>query len=234
MSNSNYKNKNRLVISLGDPAGIGTEVILKALGSLDLHRNMQPLLVGCKQTIEIIYSKLKAQGIQSLADPDSLEIENIPCEGNIHIGKSNAASGEASFQWLTHATELVLAGKGNSLVTAPIAKHAWSQAGHKYPGQTERLGELTNVAKPSMLFTAISPHTGWRLNTLLATTHIPLEAVAKQLSPEIITAKLNALLNFCQKFKQKPKLLIAGLNPHAGENGQLGHEEIKWIIWIKF
>ena len=81
-----------------------------------------------------------------------------------------------------------------------------------------------------MLFTAKSPFTKWRLNTLLATTHIPLKDVSKKLTPDLIIAKLDCLLDFCSRFKKTPKLSIAGLNPHAGENGKLGLEEIEWII----
>ena len=81
-----------------------------------------------------------------------------------------------------------------------------------------------------MLFTAVSPNNGWRMNTLLATTHIPLKEVTKQLSPELIISKLETLSDFCQRFKNNPTIRIAGLNPHAGENGQLGSEEIEWLI----
>jgi 4-hydroxythreonine-4-phosphate dehydrogenase len=80
-----------------------------------------------------------------------------------------------------------------------------------------------------MLFTARSPHGGWRLNTLLATTHIPLAAVPAALTPERINAKLDLLLQFCQRFQPRPHLAVAGLNPHAGEAGQLGPEEQGWL-----
>ena len=80
-----------------------------------------------------------------------------------------------------------------------------------------------------MLFTARAPHGSWRLNTLLATTHIPLSAVATSLDGPRIEAKLNSLLAFCQRFAQRPRLVVAGLNPHAGEAGQLGREEQTWL-----
>tara|TARA_B100000131_G_scaffold323163_2_gene380223 strand:+ start:511 stop:1521 length:1011 start_codon:yes stop_codon:yes gene_type:complete len=226
-------NKNqRIAISLGDPAGIGIEVTLKALGSLDLHQNMQPLLVGCKQTVENIYTSLKSKGVKDLANPNDLIFEDIPYLGKIKLGMPNKKTGHASFIWLTHATQLVLKGNAKALVTAPISKYFWNQAGYNYPGQTERLGELTKTKSPSMLFTAKSPHNGWRLNTLLATTHIPLNKVATKLTPELIFSKLNVLLDFCLRFNPKPTLFIAGLNPHAGEQGKIGSEEINWMIPI--
>ena len=81
-----------------------------------------------------------------------------------------------------------------------------------------------------MLFTAISPNNGWRFNTLLATTHIPLSKINTTLTKELIRFKLDALLDFCRKFKDKPVLQIAGLNPHAGEEGKIGKEEQNLII----
>ncbi|MCP4453569.1 MAG: 4-hydroxythreonine-4-phosphate dehydrogenase, partial [Planctomycetes bacterium] len=117
-----------------------------------------------------------------------------------------------------------------ALVTAPIAKHAWHAAGHDYPGQTERLAELDGTRQASMLFTAISPNHGWRLNTLLATTHIPLHQVPTALTPDLILRKLDMLSAFCLRFNPNPRLLVAGLNPHAGEQGRLGSEETNWLI----
>jgi 4-hydroxythreonine-4-phosphate dehydrogenase len=81
-----------------------------------------------------------------------------------------------------------------------------------------------------MLFTAVSPTSGWRLNTLLATTHIPLSQIPDALTPGLVHHKLNVLEGFCRRFTTKPHLRIAGLNPHAGEAGQLGHEEAEWLL----
>ena len=223
------KNKNKLIISLGDPAGIGTEIILKALKSEHLNKNIQPLIVGCKNHIHTIYSKLIKQGINAVANPSKLDIVDIPLKKKINLGVVDEYSGSASFKWLLNATNMLSEGKANALVTAPISKIAWYKAGHKFSGQTELLGKLTNK-KTSMLFTAISPNNGWRFNTLLATTHIPLCQINSTLTKELIKYKLDALVNFCHKFKEKPMLQIAGLNPHAGEEGKIGNEELNLII----
>ena len=122
---------------------------------------------------------------------------------------------------------MVLAKKAKAIVTAPIAKYAWHKAGHLYPGQTERLAEISGCKEVSMLFTAASPYNGWRLNTLLATTHIPICKIPIKLNPQLVFTKLNALLSFCKKFSEEPRLAIAGLNPHSGEQGHLGSEEIE-------
>ncbi len=221
--------QNKIVITIGDPSGIGVEVTLKALGSSNLPKNMEPLIIGCKQTIELIYSDLKAQGISSLANPAELVIEDMPYKGNLIEGQPDLETGKSSFDWLTRATEILLKQEARALVTAPIAKYAWHKAGFQYPGQTERLAELSGIKNPSMLFTAKSPYSSARLNTLLATTHIPLAEVPSSLTPELITGKLDVLLSFCQKFTKKPHLCVAGLNPHAGEKGKLGKEEIEWL-----
>ncbi len=217
-------NKNTLIISLGDPAGIGTEITLKALGSKYLNENIEPLLVGCKNNIYNTYSRLIDHGINNIPDPKKLNIIDIPLKNNFMPGIVDEHTGSASFQWLFNATNLLLEGKAKALVTAPISKIAWHKAGHKFAGQTELLGQLTNK-KTSMLFTAISPKNGWRFNTLLATTHIPLNKINDNLTKELISYKLDTLLSFCRQFKEKPLIYVAGLNPHAGEEGQIGIEE---------
>ncbi len=228
--NRSSKANSQVVIALGDPAGIGIEIILKALGMKNLPTDMKPLLVGCKHTLELIYSRLHSQGVKNLANPKKLAIIDIPFNETLQEGHPTRKTGEASFQWLTKATEIVLNNEARALITAPIAKYAWQEAGHDYPGQTERLAELAGTDNHSMLFTAKSPYSSFRLNTLLATTHIPLNAVVKTLSKELVISKLNSLLSFCKKFKPNPRLAIAGINPHAGEKGNLGSEEIEWLI----
>ena len=224
-------NKNTLVISLGDPAGIGTEITLKALGSKKLNKNINPLLVGCKNNIYKTYLKLIEHGVNHIPNPKNLDIIDIPLKRKIIPGIVDEHSGSASFEWLVNASKTVIEGKASALVTAPISKIAWHKAGHEFAGQTELLGKLTNK-KTSMLFTAISPNNGWRFNTLLVTTHIPITRINQNLTKELIRYKLDALLNFCNKFKDKPYLQIAGLNPHAGEEGKIGIEEQKLIIPI--
>lgn len=222
-------NAKRIAISIGDPAGIGAEVTLKALHRLR-HLALDPVLVGCRHLLEETYQSLQAISPEPLLDPGELEIVDLPLERIVAAGEGTAISGQASFRWLTTATELVLSGDCQALVTAPIAKHAWHAAGHLYPGQTERLAELCGVSEASMLFTARSPQGSWRLNTLLATTHLPLAQVPGALDARRVEAKLEVLRQFSQRFNPTPKLVVAGLNPHAGEAGALGNEEVSWLV----
>ena len=206
------------------------EVTLKALADPRLPDGLNPLVVGCRKTLEQTYTRLKSQQCPLLKDPSDLDMDDLPIHEEITSGTPSPESGASSFRWLSHAVSRVREAHTLALVTAPIAKHAWHAAGHDYPGQTERLAELDGVRQASMLFTAVSPNHGWRLNTLLATTHIPLKEVPSALTPELLVRKLDVLSAFCLRFNPNPRLLVAGLNPHAGEQGRLGREEINWLI----
>ena len=206
------------------------EVTLKALADPRLPDGLNPLVVGCRKTLEQTYTRLKSQQCPLLKDPSDLDMDDLPIHEEITPGTPSPESGASSFRWLSHAVSRVREAHTLALVTAPIAKHAWHAAGHDYPGQTERLAELDGVRQASMLFTAVSPNHGWRLNTLLATTHIPLKEVPSALTPELLVRKLDVLSAFCLRFNPTPRLLVAGLNPHAGEQGRLGREEINWLI----
>ena len=202
---------------------------LKALAALE-GQGIEVVLVGCRRWLERSHAGLRELSQEPLADPSDHPVFDLPIEGVVEPGRGNAASGAASFRWLTAAVGLVRDGHCHALTTAPIAKRAWEQAGHAYPGQTERLAELSGGGEASMLFTARAPRDHWRFNTLLATTHIPLSVVPQRLSPTLIEAKLDVLLHFCQRFEARPQLVVAGLNPHAGEAGLLGREEQDWLI----
>ncbi len=198
----------RLAISLGDPAGIGGEVVLKALAR-PWPEGLEPVLVGCRRWLEQCYTELRQRTDEPLRDPAELELLNLPLPEPVQAGCSTAASGDASFHWLTAATELVQRGNCRALVTAPIAKASWHAAGHLYPGQTERVAELAGSDGAAMLFTARNPSGRWRLNTLLATTHIPLAAVPTALDGALVERRLEQLLQFCRRFTAQPRLVVA-------------------------
>ena len=150
MKNKFYKEAQHVVIPLGDPAGIGIEVTLKALASPEIPQGMQPILVGCKKSLEFIYLKLKEKSISPIANPSELQIKDIPIEGKLAMGYPSANTGAASFHWLTDAANYLIRGEARALVTAPISKYAWHKAGHTYAGQTERLAEITKSNNPSI------------------------------------------------------------------------------------
>lgn len=229
----------RLAIALGDPAGIGPEIILKALADSAVTQAGEITVVGSRAVLQSTYERLVGNSVR-LADPDRLALIDVPLAvemmAQLQPGIGNAASGAAGFQYLATAIAQTLAGQFHGIVTGPIAKSAWKAAGHLYPGQTELLAERAGVSRFGMLFVARSPHTGWTLRTLLATTHIPLRQVADSLTPDLLTTKLDLLVHCLQTDFgiAAPRIAIAGLNPHSGEQGQLGREEQDWLIpWIK-
>ena len=224
----NKNNTPKIVLSVGDESGIGPEIILKALYSHEIPRNNQYLIVGSKKRIQKTYAHLRSLGLENLANPDNLQIHNVDISTSNKESKSSY--GDSSFNYLTKAIEIVKECPNSALVTGPICKKSWSLAGHHYNGQTEVLAKWCGVKNVGMLFTAQSPITGWRFNTLLATTHIPLCEVSKSLNAKIIHSKLDLFKEFIIKYREQPTIRVAGLNPHAGEEGILGNEEEDWLI----
>jgi 4-hydroxythreonine-4-phosphate dehydrogenase len=231
----------RLALTMGDPAGIGSEVILKALATQEIAQWGDVVVVGSQDLLAQTYRQLNLTGnLTPLANPSQLSVIDVPLSSRvtnqISLGVGNAASGAASFAYLAYAIAQTLAGKFDGIVTGPIAKSAWKMAGYDYPGQTELLAEKSGVKRFGMLFVAQSPHTGWTLRTLLATTHIPLCQVADTLTPKLLTQKLDLLVAcLATDFGiNDARIVIAGLNPHSGESGQLGREEQEWLTpWLQ-
>ena len=228
--------KFKIIISVGDDSGIGPEVILKALFSKEIPPNIDFLIVGSQINLENTYENLTSLGVKNIVDPSNYQICDV--EIPFEINNPKKSNGNASYFYLKKAIEIVQKSRNAALVTGPICKKSWALAGHNYSGQTELLAESCQAKNVGMLFTAKSPITNWRFNTLLATTHIPLCEVPKKLSTKLIHSKLDLLAQFCKKYVDKPLLKVAGLNPHAGEEGILGSEEKDWINnainnWIK-
>ncbi|MEM8674421.1 MAG: 4-hydroxythreonine-4-phosphate dehydrogenase PdxA [Cyanobacteria bacterium P01_G01_bin.67] len=228
-----------LALTMGDPAGIGAEIMLKALSNDSSTKRSHITIVGNRQLLQQTYNHLLQQTALTsaeLADPESLSILDVPFEGTLTWGQGNALTGGFSFACLEKAITLTLEGKFQGIVTAPIAKSLWKAAGHEYPGQTEVLAQKAEVEKFGMMFIGQSPHTGWMLRSLLVTTHIPLATVSQALTPDLMTKKLDLLIKCLQQDFgiENPRIAIAGLNPHSGEAGQLGSEEQDWLLpWLQ-
>ncbi len=234
-----HKARPRLAIALGDPAGIGPEVVLKAL-TPEIMALADLTLVGNGQLLTSYYQHLERVGATSLPGVAQLKLGAVLLApeliSQIQVGQENVASGEASFRFLQTATAQTLAGDFDGVVTAPISKSAWATAGHYYPGQTELLAKMAGVDQFGMMFVGQSPHTGWQLRMLLATTHLPLRAVPDRLTPQLLSDKLALLINSLQDDFgiEALQINIAGLNPHSGEQGQLGREEVDWLQgWLR-
>ncbi len=149
-----------LAITIGDPAGIGSEVVLKALA--DLSTDCEITVVGSSSVLQTTYEHLLRHSNLSpeeLANPQTLNIIDRPLKESFHWGQGNASTGAASFDYLQTAIALTNQGQFQGIVTAPIAKNLWQAAGYDYPGQTEVLAKGAGVNRFGMLFAARSPHT---------------------------------------------------------------------------
>ncbi len=234
----------QLALTLGDPAGIGPEIVLKALGDPEIQQIATITVIGDRTILEDTFQLLQGAGIQELANPEGIPM--IDCKTGIEflgtrsgekldrveIGHGNARTGAASYGYLTTAIRETLAGRFGGIVTGPIAKFAWTLAGHSFPGQTEVLAQLSGSQRYGMLFVARSPYTHWTLKVLLATTHVPLREVPLILNADLIRSKLDLLSDRLEKEFgiTDPVIAVSGLNPHSGEAGQLGREEVEWLI----
>ena len=230
-----FDSRPKLVMTMGDPAGIGPEIILKALNDPNFHQLCRLTVVGSRSVLQKTYHSLKPLGKPAVS-PESFPLIDIPLSEEIIAGEGNTATGAASFAYLDRAIAETLAGNFQGIITAPIAKSCWQAAGYDFPGQTEVLAQRSRSNQFGMFFIARSPHSGALLRVLLATTHIPLAQVPETLTPQLLADKLTLLVDFLQKFCGigSPKIAIAGLNPHSGEEGKLGREEIDWIIpWLE-
>ena len=187
---------------MGDESGIGPEIILKALCSIEIPENVDFLVVGSKKNLQNTYNRLRSLGLANLANPDNLTIHDLAMSSSDNESKSSY--GDSSFYYLTKAIEIVKQYPYSALVTAPICKKSWSLAGHHFSGQTEVLAKSCGINNVGMLFTAKSPITGWRFNTILATTHIALSEVPKRLNTDLIHSKLDLLKKFCSTYTTKP------------------------------
>ncbi len=216
-------------VTMGDPAGIGPEVVVKALPST--RRVCRPVIVGDVPALVQTAATLRS-GIQLVhwqpgeSYPDQPGVLPVLAlselrETERRPGRPCAAGGEASYRYVEKGTRLSLRGTFQALVTAPISKAMWHAAGHSYPGHTELLATLTGTQDVRMMLV------GARLRVILVTTHIPLAQVSTALTRDRIHATLELAARHLERFHgiSAPRLAVAGLNPHAGEAGILGQEE---------
>ncbi|OGI21973.1 MAG: 4-hydroxythreonine-4-phosphate dehydrogenase PdxA [Candidatus Melainabacteria bacterium RIFOXYA12_FULL_32_12] len=212
----------KIAITIGDPTGIGPEIIIKSINSLDIPAK-EYILIGNKEIFHKVSSKIN----QPL--PDNLDIIDIPCDiSKISAGQPNIESGKLSYLALKKACQLAQNNEIRAIVTAPLSKEAINMAGYHYSGQTEILQDYlgNKNEQAEMLFVARD------FRVLLLTRHIPLKDVPQALTQDKIINTILALNKSLTKdFNTiKPRLAVCGLNPHAGENGLLGTEEQEIII----
>lgn len=212
--------KRSLVITAGDPAGIGYEIACKFFAD-KISRNFDIALIGHRFIAEKTFKEILKIDIPDnfvIIEPDESYFE-------YEYGKLSAACGKASMQYIEYAVKGALKGDYDAVITCPINKKSIKEAGYNFPGHTEYLGYLSGRENISMMLAGIN------IKTILATTHYPISEVAKHVTEDKIYTAIKNAHNAGKFFGTlTPKIAVCGLNPHAGDNGVLGCEEQEIII----
>jgi 4-hydroxythreonine-4-phosphate dehydrogenase len=219
-------NKPLVALSMGDPSGIGPEIILKALVKPAMRRLANYIIIGDAKVLKKTAVSLgKPRSFSPERYASLLDLKNVPA-GSFSFGKERAVYGKASVEYIKKAFGLIKANMADCLVTAPINKSAAKKAGFKFPGHTEYLASLSGARKFVMMLV------GGPLRVSLVTRHIPISQVPRRLSSQNISETIKITLNALKRdFNiSRPRIGVCALNPHSGEGGIFGREEHKTII----
>ena len=225
----------RIGITLGDPAGIGPEISIKAFAKKNLYERCQPLLVGDACVVEKYLQahpelnlKLNVidepdQGKYVYGTIDLIDLKAVDIN-QLAIGEVSAMAGNAAFQYVKKVIELALDKKIDATVTNPLNKEALNLAGHHYAGHTEIYADLTNTDKYTMMLA------DGNLRVVHVSTHVSLREACDRATKERVLDVIRIADKACKNLGIKnPRVAVAGLNPHCGENGLFGREEIEEI-----
>src|SRR5437870_309750 len=224
----------RIGITMGDPAGIGPEVVLKAVAEEEIRRVCIPMIIGDAQLLAHTARTLdlqcgydiirKEEPIpQHLTEPIIFHLDNIG--GFIEPGIESGAAGKAAAGYIEAAVELCAAGSIDALATAPINKRALFLGGYSFPGHTEFLAHLTGSEEYAMAFVAAY------LRVVLVSTLLPLSEAIRLITRERVEKTIRlAHREFCRWGIERPRIAVAALNPHGAEGGLFGVEEASEIL----
>ncbi len=223
-----------IAITMGDAAGIGPEVVVKALLSEEIYSNCRPLVVGAgvamEDAIKLVKKSIKLHPVKTAAETkgqfgviDILDMHNLE-RGEIIMGKICKACGRASMEFITQSAKMALAGEVKAIVTSPINKEATKLAGYGDVGHLEYLAHYTSTKEyATMLMTG-------RLCVVHLTTHHSLREACDLVTKERVLARLKLTHSSFQGWGiEHPRIGVAALNPHASEEGLFGNEEMKEI-----
>ncbi len=224
-----------IVVTMGDPGGIGPEVTVRALDAVRRESAARFVVIGPEA---VLRSAALSCGVPVFWGGGAAEAERvrvIPPPGGGPAGFAhapNAWGGEVSFRAVEEAVRWAASGRASAIVTGPISKEAWSLAGHgAYPGHTELLAERFGAARHAMFFHAPASGPMRELNVVLATVHIPLSRVAAELTIGRVLDATRLGAEACERLgRNRPRVAVCGLNPHAGEGGLLGGDEGRMIV----
>jgi 4-hydroxythreonine-4-phosphate dehydrogenase len=226
--------KPKIAITIGDPAGIGPEITVKALADPETYRLCNPVVVGDSHAMQMGLEVARENLVINIVEKpgqakychgtiDLIDLNNID-PTKIIMGKPAAMTGAASAQYVIHAAELALKGAVEAIVTAPLNKAALHMGGYNYPGHTELLAEKSGTSNYAMMLA-----TG-NLRVVHATTHIPFREITNHLTTERMYATIQIAQEACLCLGiENPRIAVAGLNPHSGDGGLFGDEEERII-----
>lgn len=222
-----------LLLTLGDPSGIGPEITIKAWQALKGHSDYSFAIVAPPEVIRQAGGKVHViKDLSEVAGVFGNAIPILPLEGAAaKAGHPSSEHANTVTQSIEIAVSKALSGEAAAIITNPIAKDVLYEAGFKFPGHTEYLGELTAHSDAPYTRGPVMMLSGGGLRVGLATVHLPLKDAAAQLSSEAILTNARVMHGAlrCDFGVPSPRLSLAGLNPHAGEGGALGREEIDII-----
>ena len=222
-------------ISVGDPGGIGPEIVAKALALEEIYAICRPLAVSdfdlMRDAVRIAAVKLElnrvsdpAEGRYEFGCIDVLDMQNVDTSKLVYKTVSSE-NGRVSFEYIKKVIDLAMAGEIDATVTGPIHKEALNQAGFHYAGHTEIYSDLTNTRDYAMMLA----DGGFRI--VHVSTHVPLRKACDLVKKDRVLKVIHLTRDMLDRLEvEKPKIAVAGLNPHAGEGGLFGDEEIKEII----
>lgn len=223
-------------ITMGDPCGVGPEIIVTALADPQVRARCVPLVIGdpaaLERAIRVCDSALPIRMIEAVEEARRVENGAIPLlalsrltEDELRYGHPGLAAGAAVYDYIRGATELCLQGRLAAMVTAPISKEAMNRAGHHYPGHTELLAELCGTDSYVMMLA------GDLLRVSLVTIHEALRHVPSLISRERVLTTIRVTHEGVRRLTgvERPRLAVLALNPHCGEGGMFGDEEASVI-----
>lgn len=222
-----------LGITMGDPCGIGPEVIFRALARQECVERCRPLIVGSadvgRRAIAVTGVPLQVRAINSAREaryePGVIDVLDIPADiSRLTFGVVMPEGGEAAFSAVERVIRLAMAGEVDATVTGPLNKEAMNLAGHHYSGHTEIYAELTGTKHYCMMLA------DGDLRVVHVSTHVALREACDRCKKDRELAVIRLAHKTCQCLGiEKPRIAVAGLNPHAGEHGLFGREEIEEI-----
>jgi 4-hydroxythreonine-4-phosphate dehydrogenase len=216
-------------ITMGDAAGIGPEITMKALADPEMYTICRPLVIGDAKILErandVVHANLKVHRIHMpdesvfrLGTVDCVDLDLLPVD--LPFGQLSPAAGDAAFQFVACAIQLAKDQQIDAICTAPLNKEALHMGGHMYPGHTEILAELTGTQDFAMMLTAKN------LRVIHVTTHVGLIDAVKAITPERVHRVIKLVDTTLRKAGvARPKIAVCGINPHAGEHGLFGYGE---------